>query len=95
MKQEKKKNIIKRVRFHDDEPEDQSFDEESDESSYEIRVAKKRQVTRVEEVDIDQQEYKLRSKRIKSSSQDVSIEETVEIKKNVKPLKQFIEQESS
>jgi hypothetical protein len=42
VKQEKKKNIVKRVRFHDDEPEDQSYGEESEDSSFEFRVAKKR-----------------------------------------------------
>ena len=57
---EKKKSVIKKVRFHDDEPE-QSFaeeDEENESSSYEVRVAKRRQVTRasaeIEELEINQ-----------------------------------------
>lgn len=102
---EKKKSIIKRVRFHDDEPEQQSFDDEDEEietSSYEVRVAKKRQVTRstaeIEELEINQdteQDYKLRSKKLRTNSQDISIEEHVELpKKNIRP-KLFTEECSS
>jgi hypothetical protein len=57
---EKKKNVIKKVRFHDDEPEQSYYDEdEEQESSYEVRVAKRRQVTRataeIEELEINQE----------------------------------------
>lgn len=75
------------MRFHDDEPEEASYEEESDESSFEVRATKKRRIEKLVEVESeDQQEYKLRSKRTMPDVAE-NIEQQVEIKRNVKPLK--------
>ena len=65
-KVENKKKVIKKVRFHDDEPENDSPDEEDEDFSeeFQVRVGRKRPY-----IDDSNDQIQLRSKRLKTEEQ--------------------------